>query len=224
MRAALLPLHLLPLHLLSLPLLSLPLLLAAPPALAQNELTNGEFDVDVSGWGTTDPASFVWDMLDVDLDPSSGSLKLTTTPPPMTMAFHGAVSECVAVSAGEEIYVAAWAYIPSGQGDPVQAEVGLQRFTAPGCHPLDLFSVEDGPITSYLDQWVELAFPTIVPPGIESAQVYVQARTTAGGTQSPATVHFDAAFLPEPRGSTPLLAGAATLALLCSRRRANARR
>lgn len=198
-------------------LLPLALALAPAPALALNRLTNGEFATDVSGWGTTEPVSFVWDPLDVDASPGSGSLKMTTMPPGMNPGFHGAVSECVTVTAGEKLEVAAWAYIPSNQVGPVQAAIGLRTFSSPNCQTLDLVRAEAGPITTELDQWVELSFIGSIQPGEIAARVYVQARESAGGMQDPTTTHWDAVFLPEP-GSESLAAGVALLAWLRARR------
>lgn len=183
------------------------LLFSAPVAGAQNRLTNGDFDVDVSGWSSFDPISFAWDSFDVDANPGSGSLDLTTFPPPMSFGFFGVVSECVSVTPGEVLAAKAWVYLPSGQIGPPQASISVQHFASPFCQPLDLVVDEFGPGTSSTDQWVELAFTTVVPVTAQTAHIYAQARNTGGGIQN-AMANYDAVYLPEPSGPVTLMVGA----------------
>jgi hypothetical protein len=205
-------------------MMTLILLLWATPTLAANELTNGDFDTDVSGWGTFEPVFFVWDSLDVDTDPGSGSLKLTTSPSPENSSYIGAVSECVAVSPGELRSIAAWAYVPSGQLQGVEASVELESFDSPGCHPLDSLGLEQGPITNAIDEWVELPFDALIPGNGVSAHVRIAARRTGGGVLMASIVHFDAVFLPEPTTGASLLAGSVLLTALGGGSRRKARR
>jgi len=201
-----------------LPLL-LVLLCVAPASALANWLTNGDFDVDISGWSSFEPVSYVWDIHDVDANLASGSIILTTTPPPMNPNFHGIVSECVAVTPGEEVYAEAWVNITSAQPGPVQAAIGLQQFSSPTCQPLDHIVTQIGQITNALDQWEMLYFEFPIQPGAITAQVYLAARESAGGVQDPTTTQWDAVALPEPAGSAGLAAGAGLLGALSRRGR-----
>ena len=203
-------------------MMTLILLLWTTPTLAANELTNGDFDTDVSSWGTFEPVFFVWDSLDVDADPGSGSMKLTTSPSPENSSFIGAVSECVGVSPGEVRSIAAWIYIRSGQLQGIEATVELERFDSPGCRPLDSLGLEQGPITNAIDEWVELPFDALIPGNAVSSHVRIAARRVGGGVLMASTVHFDAVFLPEPSTGASLLAGSVLMTALsgASRRKA----
>jgi len=192
--------------------LFLVLLVLLPSAALANWLTNGNFDVDLMGWSSFEPIGIVWDIHDVDADLMSGSMILTTMPPPMTMDFHGAVSECVMVSPGPDLYAKAWVNISSAHVGPVEAAIGIQQFSSPACQPLDHIETRIGQITPTLDQWVMITADAPVQPGALSAQVYVSARETAGGAQSPTTTQWDAVGLPEPALGTGLLVGLGLLA------------
>jgi hypothetical protein len=195
-------------------------LIVPTPVMGQNRLTNGHFDADVSGWGSLDPVTFVWDIHDADMDPASGSLKLTTHPPGQNQNFHGALSECVNVFPSEDLLAEGWVIIGSEQfASSVEATISVQYYASPSCQPLDFVASQRGPTTTVLDQWTLLTFQSGVSFGAQTAQVYVQARTTSGGIQDSATVQFDAIYLPEPAASAALAAGASLLAGLARRSR-----
>jgi hypothetical protein len=187
------------------------LVLAPAPALA-NWLTNGHFDVDLLGWSTIEPVSIVWDIHDVDADLNSGSMVLTTHPPPMTPGFHGVVSECVVIAPGPDLYAEGWVNITSAQVGPVQAAIGIQQFSSATCQPIYHIHTRIGQIATTLDQWVKITADVPVQPGAMSAQVYIVAQESAGGSQDPTTTQWDAIGLPEPALATGLLAGIGFLA------------
>ena len=91
--------------------------LLAPGALAQNLLANPSFDTDVSSWSTLAYGSVVWDSLDRNGSPGSGSAEFTNTRPGGPEGAPVARSECVLAQADEEYEISAWSLIPSGQAN-----------------------------------------------------------------------------------------------------------
>jgi hypothetical protein len=196
--------------------------LAWTGAAPANELSNGDFATDTFPWGTFDPVGVLWNSLDVDASPSSGSLRLEVSPPSPSPDNLGADSECIELTAGETYELSAWVYIPStGQGSAPAARIGLMLFDAPGCMFSDLDHVVDTSKVETFDTWTELQLQHVAAAPLTHARAFLIGHKFFSG---PTTVyHFDAIALPEPAGWPVRLTSAAALAWLVRRRRRSSR-
>jgi hypothetical protein len=198
--------------------IALLLLITWAGAAGANELSNGDFAADTFPWGTFYPVSVLWDSLDVDTSPSSGSLRLEVHPPSPTPDLLGADSECIELTAGETYDLSAWVYIPSGgQGSSPAARIGLMLFDAPGCMFSDLDHVEDTSKVETFDTWTQLQLQHVAAAPLTHVRVFLIGHKFFSGPQT--VYHFDAVSLPEPVGWPNRLAAVALLAWLRRRRR-----
>ena len=102
--------------------------IAASPAVAQNLVVNPNFDIDTSGW--VGPG--VWDMLDVDGSPTSGSA--THVINSIGSAGFAFELQCVILDpmiVGYDFSV--WTYVASGQTATGYARVDLVWYTDTLC-------------------------------------------------------------------------------------------
>ncbi|HZI63313.1 MAG TPA: hypothetical protein VFE44_00965 [Thermoanaerobaculia bacterium] len=91
--------------------------LAAEAAIAQNQVSNSNFDTEIPPW--SEGAAVTWSSIDFQGSPSSGSTLLTNT----SGSAGGAIqmNQCVAggVSAGASYVLGGQVFIPSEQGSTV---------------------------------------------------------------------------------------------------------
>jgi hypothetical protein len=134
--------------------------------ISQNIVVNGDFDGNVEGWKIVrGEGTQVWDPLDVNGDPQSGSMHLANTgsgPNPFTVS-----GQCLPLSpsgtyeVGANIRFASPA-VPGGFGSVV---VGF--FGNPCCAGTPLAAESSPPVSSTItDTWVESFTPELIaPPG-----------------------------------------------------------
>jgi hypothetical protein len=187
----------------------LALMFTAAGADAANEISNGDFDTDVSGWlGNT---TFVAD-LDVGGNPASGSLRVDNVNPGTgTQAIQR-----IPVTPGTPIRASFRVYIASGQSGPGYAYPGV-NFYEGACDSGGsyLSNVNAQLVSEPFDTWLTSEMPETLPPETSGcAEVILFVRNDGSGTFS---ANFDAIFAPEPGVSAAGLAAVAALAL---RRRA----
>lgn len=147
----------------------------ATPGLAQNLLTNGDFAVDVLGWGFTTPGTFSFNgALDADSNPASGSGQLANTSPvPFGTSF---ASQCINGMFGGNSYdFGARIRFDSGnlQTATGRANIVVNFFDGPNCSGNNLGgSTTANVLSSVTDVWTQaevLGF--VAPAGAVSVQV-----------------------------------------------------
>ncbi|MFI5182085.1 MAG: hypothetical protein ACHQPI_11880 [Thermoanaerobaculia bacterium] len=147
-------------------------LLLALPAVGQNLLQNGAFDVNTSGW-TPYEANIVasWSPLDADGSPTSGSILLTNTAP---NGLNSGAYQCVnGVTPGTRLDAGAKIRIPSG-GAHGQTFLLVWFNTGSNCSGLPVGDTALAGVTAF-DAWTPVLMPDIVvPPGAASAQVMLK--------------------------------------------------
>jgi hypothetical protein len=132
------------------------LALAAPVALAQNLVVNPEFDTNVAFWTVPFPgATIVWNPLDWNGNPSSGSA-LVTNETAFANGLAGAVSTCLVVPVTGSYEYGAHIRIPSGQTTTGQAFVARAFYGFPGCAGPGNILIDQVVTTATTDVWVPI--------------------------------------------------------------------
>jgi murein DD-endopeptidase MepM/ murein hydrolase activator NlpD len=165
----------------------------AAPGAAQNELTNSDFDTDVSGWTAATEVSLTWSSIDAGLDPGSGSAQVDNQ---RSNSSDGAgMSQCVAsgVVPGADYDYGGKAFIPSGQDRTGPAQVGLRWYADTDCAGYVLGS-QPRSSTETEGTWVELGESGVTAPTGAASVLFLAFPTKyeAGGTR---TAHFDDLYL-----------------------------
>ena len=192
----------------------------AGTAAAQNLISQGTFDTPASlevptPWNNIS-ASKVWSSLDVDDDPSSGSVAISNSAAGQTGVF---ISQCLPVTGGE-IYTYGAAHLSTGDNTTGNADVGIVYYSVADCQSGPLtFDTTSGAAT---DVWVDLQGSLEAPANALSASLTLTAFKTGGNVNDPWVVNFDDAevILPEPGAGS---VGAVALAALVLQRRLRAR-
>jgi hypothetical protein len=96
-------------------------------ALAQNLLTNPNFNQNISGWTAIPAGTATWDATDIDASPSSGSARVTNS------GSQAQFQQCVAVSPGAKYDLIAHMRIPSGQAGTGAAFIAINYYASAGC-------------------------------------------------------------------------------------------
>lgn len=196
-------------------------LLLAVPAAAQNLLVNGEFDANLAGWSNLDPVEIgmAWSPQDPGDPTPSGSIEVVST-----VSNGGATgpSQCVDVDAGVPLWMSVTILVPTQSFEYLYADPFVRYFDTVGCgggielgneFPIGQVSMGEG--------WKRIEGP-LAPPAATRSVLAVLGVVKPVSVALPATVYFDAVFLPEP-GSGALAAGAfVVLGLLAARSRARA--
>ncbi|HYU31598.1 MAG TPA: GDSL-type esterase/lipase family protein [Thermoanaerobaculia bacterium] len=153
----------------------------ALPAQGVNLVTNPNFDQNVSGWeplgtsGAPDSLRFVWNPLDADRSPTSGSGEMVFTylVPTEYDGACAAVYQCVPdVVGGSEYVVGERLRIPSGQPADVQEWLNVLWRSDAAC----LFNLPGG-YSSFtftrppFDQWLGVGDRITAPAGAKSAEI-----------------------------------------------------
>jgi len=170
---------------------TLSLLVAAAPLAAQ-EIANGTFDTDLSGWNVPDcvemdpeNCDFLW----VDLDHTgvlgSGSMRIRD------FSDGGGVvdgEQCLPASAGQVWAMSAWVQMPPS--DPLEYAVGrLAAYGDEGCNTTFLGLV-NGNLVDADDAWHESKISGFVMPETTIA-LHVQILTSDDLATPPVTAYFD---------------------------------
>jgi len=139
---------------------------AASPAVAQNLVVNPDFDIDTSGW--VGPG--VWDMLDVDGSPTSGSATYVITSTGSSGAAF--VRQCVILDpmiGGYDFSV--WTYVASGQTATGYARSDLVWYTDTLCDSGSFLGFDEFSHSSLLDVWEQSGGSVFTPPTALSVRV-----------------------------------------------------
>jgi hypothetical protein len=186
---------------------SILLALAAPAALAQNLVTNANFDTNVDYWSPgmfppfPPPGLIAWSPLDWAGNPNSGSALLTNdSSGPSTTSVR--VSECIAVPTTATYEFGAHIRIPGGQGTTGEASVVPVVWDLAGCFGFATTASYPGTTvtTATTDVWVPILIQGVL---LTQHGVQLSLRVTknqAGGTLS---AHFDFARF-GLQGTTPV--------------------
>jgi len=159
------------------------LIVAAGPVAAQN-ITNGDFEVDLAGWWASNPPHHDWSSEDHENEPTSGSLVAYKDWP--AGAFHQA-RQSVQVEADDVVGVEAWAFMPAAS-NPVDIYLGFEFYSDSGCVDYLDHDREYGPVTP--DEWTRLTHSATAPSGTQCAVVGLGIWEPPGGTL-PVSAHFD---------------------------------
>ena len=195
-------------------------LVFAPPAARAplNQIDNGEFDMDVSGWNNqfhTGDFQFSWDSTDLNGSPDSGSLRNTTT---ITNSLLDGPLYCVAL--GPASYQATgWILIPSQIPSPSGALM-LTFWDHANCTN-DALGNSTSETVGDDGAWHQLTVEGVAPGGTQGVSVEL----ASGGTTDPTPVHayFDhvSLIVPEPQAGDGVTAVLTALALHRRLRRAS---
>lgn len=110
------------------------LALAAGSALAAGiGLANGDFDSDLAGWSNLYSRPAVWDPLDADADPASGSALLGNNMAVGNGATSLVLSQCLLVGGGATVAYGGHILLPTGQPDWTSAAVVVWSFASDNC-------------------------------------------------------------------------------------------
>ena len=168
---------------------------------SQDLIVNGHFNTDINGWTLVGEGAQVWDPLDWQSNPASGSLRLTNT---SVAANQPTVSgQCIPLSPSGTYEVGGHVRFPSGQTSFGAAAIGVAWFDDPSCAVTPLSTVNTPLVASTTtNTWVESFSAAITAPaGTVAVGVGpAVAKTLAGGSL---TALFDRVRF-GPTGTTPV--------------------
>ncbi len=153
---------------------------------AQNMLSNGDFDTDVSGW-TPLSVVFEWDSSDCYQSPISGSGRVTNE---QDGTLHAGILTCVdGMIAGQSYDLGGMLRIPTGQVGGGFAYFGVYWYDGVGCSGAQTW-VGGTPSVTTSNNWTPLAkWGLIAPPGTQSAWVVIFNYKTSPGTDPYLSYH-----------------------------------
>jgi hypothetical protein len=159
------------------------LLLGAPPALAQNQLTNGSFATNLTGWpAESAAATTAFSTNDANGSGASGSIAISNV---SSGANNGAgVSQCVnGITGGASYDYLGKAFIPTGQDRTGTAQIGLRWYAAASCAGGTVGN-QPRQSTATVGSWVALSgLSSVAPANAVSAQfVAFPSKVEEGGT------------------------------------------
>lgn len=165
------------------------LLLTAAPAAAQNLILNPGFDDDLSGWRSQTAA---WSALDAGGDPGSGSALGANSHDSGGTLGVTALSQCVAVDAGQSYEYGMRTLLPAGQEHSGYAyfhAVWSPTFPCDGA-PIRFAPGDQSPTAG---AWAPLGNQDVAPAGAKGLTLILGiAKQGPGGTLQ---AHFDDAFV-----------------------------
>jgi hypothetical protein len=186
----------------------------APPSAAV-VITNPDFDTNVDDW-TDSPAggttSVLWNALDANGDPNSGSLRLETSD-----YFDGPQSDCVAITPLTDYDVRAMIYVPTQPNPPI-ATVAAVFYDNPDCTDGRQVIQQDF-FNQPFDTWIDIGGLAVTFSTVTSARVWLF--TDNSSPAGSRVVYFDDVrleLLPEPATAAAAFVTFATFALLKRRR------
>jgi len=168
-------------------------LLAASPLAGQNVITNGEFATDLSSWSVL-VGSGVWDPLDRNGSPASGSALLTAPD-----SFALLRQTCLPVVPGATYDFGATIYLPSGQGGSGHSWIRVMWDS--DCNPSGIVGLHQTPDFAGLGSWQAVEYSQAAAP-IDATFAHLDlAVVRTSGTFSG---HVDGVFL-WPSDPTPIV-------------------
>ena len=172
--------------------------LAAETAMAQNQVSNSNFDTVIPPWSGTAP-DVTWSSVDFQGSPSSGSALLTNP--------HGAggeihMNQCAGgVTGGATYHLGGRVFIPGGQTTTGNAEVSVVWYLGSSCAIGTEISEVSGGTTTTTGSWQSLAGILMAPPTAGGA--LLRAANTKSTGDGNFIVHFDRLYFGPP-GTTPV--------------------
>ena len=154
---------------------------------AQNLIGNPDFDVDISEWTALGGATAsVWNPLDADDAPFSGSVLLTDMEASVSTQV---LSQCLNVDEGILFKLGASVYVPGGQAQTGTARVRVLWFQEGNC--ADFIDSDGGPFLEQPeDLWIATEGTVRSPIGAQSVRVALTLNKDSGTTE-PLSAHFD---------------------------------
>ena len=131
-----------------------------------NLLSNGTFELDVAGWTPLLDTNIMWDPMDADGSPSSGSAIVTTD------STRGA-RQCSEVLEGDKEYVLrAMIFIPGMQPASGWGYLKVVLYPQPNCGGYPVLHLFSPWVTSATpDRWLRSVLAMTTPPSAQSAFV-----------------------------------------------------
>ncbi len=167
--------------------------LGAAPSAGQNIVVNGEFATDLASWSVLTGAG-VWDPLDRNGSPTSGSARLTASD-----IFAVLRQTCMPVVPGTTYDFGARVYLPSGQGSSGHSWVRVMWDS--DCDPSGIVGLHQTSDFAALDTWQAVEFSQAAAP-IDATFAHIDvAVIRVSGTFFG---HVDGAFL-RPSEPTPIV-------------------
>ena len=167
------------------------IMLCSSAAHGQNLLANPSFTSDFSGW-VNFVGDAVWDPLDANGSPSSGSALLTHDD---TSTSTQVLVQCLPVAANSTFNLSGRSYVPSGQGVSGWAMVRVLWFSDDSC--VDFLDTAGTNVSGLVDTWSNLWSDVLQSPtGTRSVRVTL----SLGGPLGPGnefSAHFDDIFFYE---------------------------
>ncbi len=161
-------------------------ILISTPIMAQNLLTNGSFDTDIAGWENPYSRIANWAPLDANDSPISGSAALTNDV--MNGGSLTILNQCIEVSAGDLVEIAAKIYHPSGQAGEGTGRLRINFYSDISCSTT-IDSWLYAYVPSDLDMWHDTGRADSAPDTTAAVRLDLAVRGLSGGTQF--TAHFD---------------------------------
>jgi hypothetical protein len=172
-------------------------------ARGQNILANGSFNTSLASWTTLQPfEAAVWQPLDANGSPSSGSASLTNTFSMPAPSGGGSLEQCVPITGGASYDFGAKVQIPSGQANTGFVQITVGWYSAPACNGfLSTSFTNAGGLTGV---WQSAGLAAVPAPGGAASAVFLLAhfKNEAGGSF---VTYFDDAYLRPAVAPTGLL-------------------
>ncbi len=153
-----------------------------------NEISNPNFDTDLSGWDNPYARPAVWDSRDFADSPSSGSALLTE--PDGNGAAFAILLQCLPVTEGAELEGSAQVYQSSGQSCGDGHGLFWYRYhDTTDCTGSQVGSLRFSSYSQVWDAWAETSINETVPAHAQSAEFYLAVICQDAGQSL--SVHFD---------------------------------
>jgi hypothetical protein len=132
---------------------------------AQDLIVNGHFHTDINGWTLAGVGTQLWDPLDWQGNPASGSIRITNTDPVANQPTGS--GQCIPLTPSGTYEVGTHVRFPSGQGALGFGAAAVGWFDNTACAGTPLSTVNSPPVASTTtNTWVESFMSGITaPPG-----------------------------------------------------------
>ena len=147
------------------------MLLCTHQLAAQNLVVNPDFDTDVDGWIPFYDIDFIWEPLDCQGDPSSGSGFAASTDAPTS---NSGIIQCVEpIVAGDWYGLSAWLNISPSQAGEGSARLFVWWRDGAGCTGTQTTALATQFVASTAGWEQQTAIPEVAPAGTVSATLYL---------------------------------------------------
>jgi hypothetical protein len=162
------------------------LMLCGSPAIAQNMVSNSDFNDDIAGW-ILFSVPIEWDASDWEGSPTSGSARFTND---VDGTMHAGTVTCVdGIDPGQSYDLGGMIRVPSGQSGSGFTRYGIHWWAGPGCTGTQSSDITS-PLVTESDSWIHVALGGITPPsGTQSAWIGFFNYKTSAGTASYVSYH-----------------------------------